>query len=182
MACAHGLAALNRQYPMVNTSSLRGWRLARRVKNCTTEVPGREWTPIKPTIYPYRDEFPPQMRSSATLSSRNVGPFSERRRMPSLVQDWLAERAGFEPAIQFPVYGISNAAPSATRPPLQTKPARPEGPMIIKGRRDTLPFFLLRILPSSGLNCLLPQASKKFLQQLLALLRQNAPHDLETMV
>jgi hypothetical protein len=30
----------------------------------------------------------------------------------------LAERAGFEPAIRFPIYGISNAAPSATRPPL----------------------------------------------------------------
>src|SRR5207247_5711299 len=30
----------------------------------------------------------------------------------------LAERVGFEPTIQFPVYGTSNAAPSATRPPL----------------------------------------------------------------
>ncbi len=38
----------------------------------------------------------------------------------------LAERAGFEPARQFPVYGISNAAPSATRPPLHcTRPALP---------------------------------------------------------
>src|SRR3989338_7495234 len=30
----------------------------------------------------------------------------------------MAERAGFEPAIRFPIYGISNAAPSAARPPL----------------------------------------------------------------
>src|SRR5437867_4745993 len=30
----------------------------------------------------------------------------------------MAERVGFEPTIQFPVYGTSNAAPSAARPPL----------------------------------------------------------------
>ena len=38
----------------------------------------------------------------------------------------LAERVGFEPTIQFPVYGTSNAAPSATRPPLLvlTRPPR----------------------------------------------------------
>ena len=31
----------------------------------------------------------------------------------------MAERKGFEPPIPFPVYLISNQAPSATRPPLQ---------------------------------------------------------------
>ena len=31
----------------------------------------------------------------------------------------VAERKGFEPPIPFPVYLISNQAPSATRPPLQ---------------------------------------------------------------
>ncbi len=31
----------------------------------------------------------------------------------------LAERAGFEPAIRFPVYTLSRRAPSTTRPPLQ---------------------------------------------------------------
>ena len=36
----------------------------------------------------------------------------------------LAERVGFEPTIQFPVYGTSNAAPSAARPPLHTWPLR----------------------------------------------------------
>src|SRR5438552_6052109 len=44
----------------------------------------------------------------------------------------MAERVGFEPTIQFPVYGTSNAAPSAARPPLHvlTRPprARQDGP------------------------------------------------------
>ena len=31
----------------------------------------------------------------------------------------LAERAGFEPAIRFPVYTLSRRAPSTTRPPLR---------------------------------------------------------------
>ena len=31
----------------------------------------------------------------------------------------MAERAGFEPAIRFPVYTLSRRAPSTTRPPLQ---------------------------------------------------------------
>ena len=32
---------------------------------------------------------------------------------------YLAEREGFEPSIQFPVYTLSRRAPSATRTPLQ---------------------------------------------------------------
>src|ERR1051326_8299099 len=36
----------------------------------------------------------------------------------------MAERAGFEPAIRLPVYGISSAAPSAARSPLRVT-ARP---------------------------------------------------------
>ena len=31
----------------------------------------------------------------------------------------MAEREGFEPSKQFPVYTLSKRAPSATRPPLQ---------------------------------------------------------------
>ena len=31
----------------------------------------------------------------------------------------VAEREGFEPSKQFPVYTLSKRAPSATRPPLQ---------------------------------------------------------------
>ena len=34
---------------------------------------------------------------------------------------WDAERAGFEPAIRFPVYTLSRRAPSTTRTPLPGK-------------------------------------------------------------
>ena len=33
----------------------------------------------------------------------------------------MAERMGFEPMIEFPLYTLSKRAPSATRPPLQFK-------------------------------------------------------------
>ena len=33
----------------------------------------------------------------------------------------MAEREGFEPSKQFPVYTLSKRAPSATRPPLLNK-------------------------------------------------------------
>ena len=33
----------------------------------------------------------------------------------------LAERAGFEPAIELPLYTLSKRAPSTTRPPLRFK-------------------------------------------------------------
>ena len=36
----------------------------------------------------------------------------------SIIDD-MAEREGFEPSKQFPVYTLSKRAPSATRPPLQ---------------------------------------------------------------
>src|SRR5690606_41172757 len=36
----------------------------------------------------------------------------------------LAEGEGFEPSIRFPVYTLSKRAPSATRPPLQTRKPR----------------------------------------------------------
>jgi hypothetical protein len=36
----------------------------------------------------------------------------------SLFLELSAERAGFEPAIQFPVYTLSRRAPSTTRTPL----------------------------------------------------------------
>jgi hypothetical protein len=36
----------------------------------------------------------------------------------------MAERAGFEPAIRFPVYTLSRRAPSTTRPPLRLQLVR----------------------------------------------------------
>lgn len=39
----------------------------------------------------------------------------------------MAERAGFEPAIQFPIYALSRRAPSTTRTPLQGVPQAPNG-------------------------------------------------------
>ena len=35
------------------------------------------------------------------------------------LQEWMAERAGFEPAVRFPVHTLSRRAPSTTRPPLR---------------------------------------------------------------
>src|SRR5439155_2045949 len=76
-----------------------------------------------------RDALPlggqPPRASAALRSPHERGiplsksPFKSRplRTLPS-VHSVMAERVGFEPTIQFPVYGISNAAPSATRPPL----------------------------------------------------------------
>ena len=42
-----------------------------------------------------------------------------------LVSGALAEGAGFEPAIPFPVYTLSRRAPSTTRPPLRIPLVRP---------------------------------------------------------
>ena len=33
----------------------------------------------------------------------------------------MAERVGFEPMIEFPLYALSKCAPSNTQPPLQKK-------------------------------------------------------------
>ncbi len=50
----------------------------------------------------------------------------------SLPCESMAERAGFEPAVELPPHGISSAAPSATRSPL------------LRRRRAAPPGFLLR--------------------------------------
>ena len=42
----------------------------------------------------------------------------------------LAEGAGFEPAIRFPVYTLSRRAPSATRPPLRVSALQRERAVI----------------------------------------------------
>src|SRR2546426_9999152 len=55
---------------------------------------------------------------------------------PRWAQDWMAERVGFEPTIQFPVYGTSNAAPSAARPPLHRTCGAATS---IKGGRYSIP-------------------------------------------
>ena len=41
-----------------------------------------------------------------------------RNKNYSSFDDLVAEREGFEPSKQFPVYTLSKRAPSATRPPL----------------------------------------------------------------
>src|SRR5438034_2453257 len=100
----------------------------------------------------------------------------------------MAERPGFEPARQFPVYGISNAAPSATRPPLLLHPPalrpprRPLFPWLAgPALRSTVPDIQVAC-SSSSLYRSFSQASEKLLQKLLALLLQHSSHDLEMMV
>src|SRR5579859_4325464 len=67
----------------------------------------------------------------------------------------MAERAGFEPAIRFPVYTLSRRAPSTTRPPLQ--PPAPEGAHIF--RRDARRRRAVRPQPLGHLsNRLRPKA------------------------
>ena len=46
----------------------------------------------------------------------------------------LAEREGFEPSIEFPLYTLSKRAPSATRPSLRGVLAR----QVLRGKRDWL--------------------------------------------
>ncbi len=53
--------------------------------------------------------------------------------------DAMAEGEGFEPSIRFPVYTLSRRAPSAARPPLQS-------------RRETRCICSGHVCMSSGLN------------------------------
>src|SRR3972149_1788246 len=88
-------------------------------------------------------------------------------RMPE-GRDLVAEGAGFEPAIRFPVYTLSRRAPSTARPPLRssaraglmtaqggTWSSRGSGAGVWSWRRDTLPdlpvpyFTALTTSPSS---------------------------------
>src|SRR5713101_6017171 len=72
----------------------------------------------------------------------------------------MAEGVGFEPTVQLPVHGISSAAPSATRPPLQADIARAEPRAAMKmaeGRgfeppRDLRPYPISSRTPSTGLG------------------------------
>src|ERR1051326_2814251 len=63
-------------------------------------------------------EFNPA-RADCGLQGTATSP-SSTATSETLLQE-LAERQGFEPWIRLPVYGISSAAPSATRSPLREK-------------------------------------------------------------
>jgi hypothetical protein len=70
----------------------------------------------------------------------NMGRDDPDRNFAFLFRDlaqWMAEGAGFEPAIRFPVYTLSRRAPSTTRPPLQHEPlglSEPSNPPFGTGR------------------------------------------------
>src|ERR1043166_3651739 len=70
----------------------------------------------------------------------------------------LAERQGFEPWIQFPVYTLSKRAPSATRPSLRLGITRRAS--LILAAADALEAAASRNPPQSSLErrdvCLLP--------------------------
>ena len=63
---------------------------------------------------------------SATRRNREASVYQAFLRVGAvqcaLVHRALAEGAGFEPAIRFPVYTLSRRAPSTTRPPLRRRP------------------------------------------------------------
>src|SRR5438093_2251191 len=97
----------------------------------------------------------------------------------------MAERVGFEPTIQFPVYGTSNAAPSAARPPLHSTcgAAHFDQKWPLFNTYSTYSLTTPRrqkSLQASVLSeiCLrlLPQPLKEPLQQRPALLFQDPPH------
>jgi hypothetical protein len=49
---------------------------------------------------------------------KHAGPGSAKKDAEYLRKE-MADRAGFEPAIRFPVYTLSRRAPSTTRPPVR---------------------------------------------------------------
>ena len=57
------------------------------------------------------------MRSNLLLCEHLYQP--EIHELAKMRYELFAERAGFEPAIEFPLYTLSRRAPSATRTPLQ---------------------------------------------------------------
>lgn len=62
---------------------------------------------------------------------------------------YLAERAGFEPALRFPVNTLSRRAPSTTRPPLRLKHFR-RGPFRRAGWGDASPLGVRTGIPAVG--------------------------------
>ena len=58
-----------------------------------------------------------------------------------LVAEGLAEGVGFEPTIRFPVYTLSKRAPSATRPPLQSRAERILQYIMTRRRTSTAPCY-----------------------------------------
>ena len=65
----------------------------------------------------------PRVQRLATLLTSATSP-----------PEGLAEGAGFEPAIRFPVYTLSRRAPSTTRPPLRPRTVRPSAPRGCRAR------------------------------------------------
>ena len=58
--------------------------------------------------------------TTGTSGLRNAVPEFEtlKKQEPALAGSFIAERAGFDPAVRFPVHSISSAAQSATLSPL----------------------------------------------------------------
>lgn len=81
------------------------------------------------------------------------------------LQRWLAERAGFEPALRSPVNTLSRRAPSTTRPPLRPcmsrRPVSPRG----LGRCISLGAAMRNVRngrrPTSGRPSPAPEPSKQ---------------------
>ena len=102
----------------------------------------------------------PRVRSSGAASQLDPSHRSARSSIPQ--GNDMAEGVGFEPTVQLPVHGISSAAPSATRPPLQAQaqhaPSAGRAPTVMaEGRgfeppRDSRPYPISSRTPSTGLG------------------------------
>jgi hypothetical protein len=73
-------------------------------------------------------------RQSPGKTGRILG-LHERKRTLRRMTKVVAEGAGFEPAIPFPVYTLSRRAPSTTRPPLRIPLVRAGCPASAAGKR-----------------------------------------------
>ena len=104
-----------------------------------------------------------------------------RRTKPSLCSSqasYVAEGAGFEPAIRFPVYTLSRRAPSTTRPPLLTFWEPPQGVSPLRRRSPLAQFcaFCAFKVQSDQLSLLILQAFfTKSAAAHKARLRKSAP-------
>ena len=96
---------------------------------------------------PHTTHTPARRGFSPALSPRETHGLARAHRRPATVMR-LAERAGFEPAVQLPAHTLSKRAPSATRTPLrtprisfQTPPAGGEGGIRTHGPREGTTVF-----------------------------------------
>src|SRR6185436_2069660 len=95
-----------------------------------------------------------------SLAAQRRGPTTEARPLAESRCARLAERAGFEPAVEFPLHTISSRAPSATRSPLRGDEA----------------FDLERT------RALVPEPPEEVAQQGTALVRQHARHHRQPVI